>query len=391
MIVTCGNCQSKFKLDQKLVKEGGTSVRCSRCKHVFKVFPKQPEPVEPDTNPLGEMEKGVDDFVVSSNDQEQSLPDPLAVSLPSAEVTNSEAIPFQDNHNSDPFVQTTEPPPGHPDIADPDDTLGDESVAAFSGLDDDEELFDDDDMQSSSVGTEVASSVGEPPVPETNFAPPVEKATSISDPASTMKAQQVKRRAMAQYKGDELNKGKGKKAGNRGMSRALFASGGSSSWAQHIVWALVLTVTVVTAFYLKGVQLWVPNDLEVFFRTGYASRAKGVAIVEERGFWLSRTRANPYYVIEGSVFNNSDKSMAAPSFFATLSFGNNENDLEQTPECCLYVEINRLRLVEDEIEEAELYEKHLDKGELAPHSVKKFMILFSPKGQPVNHRLVLQE
>ena len=50
MLVTCEKCQSKFNLDDDLVKESGTKVRCSNCQDVFTVY--RPAPVEeasPDT------------------------------------------------------------------------------------------------------------------------------------------------------------------------------------------------------------------------------------------------------------------------------------------------------------------------------------------------------
>lgn len=43
MIVQCESCQSKFNLDEALIKEEGTKVRCSLCKSVFTVYPSQPE------------------------------------------------------------------------------------------------------------------------------------------------------------------------------------------------------------------------------------------------------------------------------------------------------------------------------------------------------------
>ena len=40
MIVECKQCGSKFKLDDGLLREEGSKVRCSVCKNVFKAFPK---------------------------------------------------------------------------------------------------------------------------------------------------------------------------------------------------------------------------------------------------------------------------------------------------------------------------------------------------------------
>ena len=44
MIITCEECQTKFSLEQDLLKETGSKVRCSTCKHVFTTFPPKEEP-----------------------------------------------------------------------------------------------------------------------------------------------------------------------------------------------------------------------------------------------------------------------------------------------------------------------------------------------------------
>lgn len=38
MLVTCENCDAKFKLDESLIKDTGSKVRCSKCRHVFTVY-----------------------------------------------------------------------------------------------------------------------------------------------------------------------------------------------------------------------------------------------------------------------------------------------------------------------------------------------------------------
>ncbi len=39
MIITCKNCSTSFSLDDELVKDTGTKVRCSKCHHVFQTYP----------------------------------------------------------------------------------------------------------------------------------------------------------------------------------------------------------------------------------------------------------------------------------------------------------------------------------------------------------------
>ena len=39
MVVQCENCRTIFNLDETLLKEGGSKVRCSLCKHLFTAYP----------------------------------------------------------------------------------------------------------------------------------------------------------------------------------------------------------------------------------------------------------------------------------------------------------------------------------------------------------------
>ncbi|MEE4362453.1 MAG: DUF3426 domain-containing protein [Desulfotignum sp.] len=39
MIITCDECSTSFRLDESLLKDEGSKVRCSLCKHVFTAFP----------------------------------------------------------------------------------------------------------------------------------------------------------------------------------------------------------------------------------------------------------------------------------------------------------------------------------------------------------------
>jgi len=49
MIVTCEECDTRFNLDESLIKETGSKVRCSICKHIFVAHPESAvqEPEEP--------------------------------------------------------------------------------------------------------------------------------------------------------------------------------------------------------------------------------------------------------------------------------------------------------------------------------------------------------
>ncbi len=43
MIIQCEKCDTKFNLNENLLKESGSKVRCSICKHVFTAFPPETE------------------------------------------------------------------------------------------------------------------------------------------------------------------------------------------------------------------------------------------------------------------------------------------------------------------------------------------------------------
>ena len=46
MIIECEKCKSKFNLDESILKEEGSKVRCSICEKVFKAYPSGPTPIE---------------------------------------------------------------------------------------------------------------------------------------------------------------------------------------------------------------------------------------------------------------------------------------------------------------------------------------------------------
>jgi predicted Zn finger-like uncharacterized protein len=50
MIVTCEGCETGFHVEERLLKSGGSKVRCSKCRHVFVAYP--PAPAEDSDEPL---------------------------------------------------------------------------------------------------------------------------------------------------------------------------------------------------------------------------------------------------------------------------------------------------------------------------------------------------
>jgi len=56
MIIECEKCHAKFNLDENLLKETGSKVRCSSCKHVFTAFPPERE-LQIEEAPAEELEE----------------------------------------------------------------------------------------------------------------------------------------------------------------------------------------------------------------------------------------------------------------------------------------------------------------------------------------------
>ena len=46
MIIECEKCKSRFNLDESLLKQEGSKVKCSTCENVFVTYPSEPAPVE---------------------------------------------------------------------------------------------------------------------------------------------------------------------------------------------------------------------------------------------------------------------------------------------------------------------------------------------------------
>jgi predicted Zn finger-like uncharacterized protein len=43
MVIACKGCSKRFRLDETLLKSGGSRVRCSKCGKVFKAYPSEPD------------------------------------------------------------------------------------------------------------------------------------------------------------------------------------------------------------------------------------------------------------------------------------------------------------------------------------------------------------
>lgn len=116
MIVKCEKCQAAFHLDDRLIKETGTKVRCSKCSHTFRVYPA--EPGESQALPQTEPEKGPAppaEPEVTEAKAQQSPPGPPETGSGQAESAPAETA---DRFETAEETQDMEPPGPEPDQED---------------------------------------------------------------------------------------------------------------------------------------------------------------------------------------------------------------------------------------------------------------------------------
>jgi len=79
MIITCEKCYAKFNLDENVLKQTGSKVRCSKCQNIFLVYPstemeKVPEPAEvPKEEAKAALETGAEEFDLTDLDLEEGM------------------------------------------------------------------------------------------------------------------------------------------------------------------------------------------------------------------------------------------------------------------------------------------------------------------------------
>ncbi|MDR1085061.1 MAG: zinc-ribbon domain-containing protein [Deltaproteobacteria bacterium] len=76
MIITCEECQTKFRVADELIKQTGSRVRCSNCQHIFTVF-RAPDEPEPSRSPEEEPCNSQNRNPRSSNPYDQGSMDAL--------------------------------------------------------------------------------------------------------------------------------------------------------------------------------------------------------------------------------------------------------------------------------------------------------------------------
>ena len=78
MIITCQECESSFNINDEIIKETGSKVKCSKCENVFVVYPEAESDEADFEAPLAGLEQDADDldFVQEGDsDDDLGLPD----------------------------------------------------------------------------------------------------------------------------------------------------------------------------------------------------------------------------------------------------------------------------------------------------------------------------
>jgi len=102
MIIECERCHTKFNLDEDLLNESGSMVRCSICQHVFTAFPPKvkPEIEEVSTEKIEEVEATPTEEAVKEEDVIPDLDKTIVTKalegIGQGEEEGIEAISFED-------------------------------------------------------------------------------------------------------------------------------------------------------------------------------------------------------------------------------------------------------------------------------------------------------
>jgi pilus assembly protein FimV len=106
MIITCNECNTRFNVDEHLLKQTGSKVRCSKCKNVFLAYPSSLSE-EPDkaseVTPETEVEAAVSDEETESGEQykvEEADMEPQEIDL--SDIDNSLEIDEDLNAEKEP-------------------------------------------------------------------------------------------------------------------------------------------------------------------------------------------------------------------------------------------------------------------------------------------------
>lgn len=377
MIVQCEKCMARFQVDDQKISVQGTSVRCSKCRHVFRV-----------NRPAAAPKKSEFEFVDAGGD--------AAIAEERFELT-------------DPGTSLTSPPTPEPtpqpqpagSTEEPD--LGDELFGEvnedLSQPDPDEEVIAN--MQAQLRQTQVHSAVSESPVvEENNVAAADDSAAAVEEPAQAESA--------AQNSSDSSDKEKVSSVKlPRTVSLRTPSSGENivpkmrrdgkprsttmNAWVPHLLSLPLIIVTICGLFASRGIYLWRPSDYSYLWRHRIAFAAeKGLFIADYSVERVERERQQPLLVVRGTLVNRSNAPVAAPNFTATLTAADGTTQQTQEAPCCLRIPIDRLRKIDTREDLLSLYPGNQDESPLSAGQERPFMIAVLPEFSPKSYKVQLR-
>ena len=343
VIVTCERCTTQFQLDDSRVPEGGVRVRCSRCKHAFKVSrasgaapssgtaatvvrdnpsarpPAEdeesdwqfnedpPRPEEPTSNgPIGAAAAArvVDDLLggAAGPSASDAAPASDAAAAPAAEADSNLDLGGRDD-DLDLDLGSDAPPSASIDIGE-----------SGSGLD----LVGDDASPPDASSPELEDEGGlfeAPPAeePGTDATPPPDD--ELGSPAEWDLFGEDDRREGGDAFGSEAP------AIPEGLAFELAQEdldGGRPAWlglaaraGSGVGWIAVLALFGFGLFQGVTVPLAAPSEAAV------VASVAGVE-VESEGRWVDHLVEGPIYVVSGTVRNTGTRSIPAPALGVTL-------------------------------------------------------------------------
>ncbi len=93
MIVQCENCQTKFNVNETLLKPEGSKVKCSRCENIFKVYLPEQTEVEESVIDSSIQEEPEPDIEIESTDTEPDIEIESTDTEPDIEIESTDTEP----------------------------------------------------------------------------------------------------------------------------------------------------------------------------------------------------------------------------------------------------------------------------------------------------------
>jgi len=216
MIIRCENCGAGFKLDENLLREGKSKVRCSMCKHVFKVYPPSETPPLEEATPPAEkspLEETAPGGPPAEEPEEtvilDSPPDLDEMGLDEYEPPGPDSLPVAGEGAED----QTSPADSYPEAGGPgpsvdlenfdlDDAADDVSVSPGDELD---FSLDEDLTEDISSWRQEVETLSPEDIPDEEEEPPPQAAETVKPPAprSGRKVTRIDQKAGAE--GEEMS------------------------------------------------------------------------------------------------------------------------------------------------------------------------------------------